>query len=313
MDIQEQRDEIGILIKNKAILVAQGYNMQEGIDYDETFAPVARLEAIRIFLAFATYMNFIVYQMDVKSAFLNGKLKEEVYVKQPPGFESMKTPMVPPNKLGHDLNGKAVNETQYRANPKESHLIAVKRIFRYLKGTPNLGLWYPKCVGFDLKRYSDSDYAGCNMDRKSTPGACQLLGGKLVCWSAKKQQSVAISSAATEYIAAAGCCANILWMKIQLTDYDIIYENVPINTGAIVISNNPVLHSRTKHIDIRYHFIRDHILKGDIELHFIPTQYQLADIFTKPLDEPTFKRLIIELGMLNIDSKHKPSVLAEEN
>ncbi|GJZ29271.1 reverse transcriptase domain-containing protein [Tanacetum coccineum] len=90
--------------------------------------------------------------------------------------------------------------------------------------------------GFDLKRYSDSDYAGCNMDRKSTPGACQLLGGKLVCWSAKKQQSVAISSAEAEYIAAAGCCANILWMKIQLTDYDIIYENVPINTGAIVIS-----------------------------------------------------------------------------
>ncbi|GJQ91440.1 retrovirus-related pol polyprotein from transposon TNT 1-94 [Tanacetum coccineum] len=420
-----KRDETGIVIKNKARLVAQGYNQQEGIDYDETFAPVARLEAIRIFLAFATYMNFIVYQMDVKSAFLNGKLKEEVYVKQPPGFESnefpnhvckldkalyglkqaprawyetlstfltehkfvrgkidntlfvyktqtdvilikqsergisinqekyvkdllkkydingslVKTPMVPPNKLGPDLNGKAVNETQYRgmigslmyltasrpdiqfltclcaryqANPKESYLIAVKRIFRYLKGTPSLGLWYPKCSGFDLKGYSDSDYAGCNMDRKSTSGACQLLGGKLVCWSAKKQQSVAMSSAEAEYVAAAGCCANILWMKSQLTDYDIIYEKVPIfcdNTSAIAISNNPVLHSRTKHIDIRYHFIRDHILKGDIELHFIPTQYQLADIFTKPLDEPTFKRLIVELGMLNIDSKPEALVL----
>ncbi|GKA62224.1 hypothetical protein Tco_0761743 [Tanacetum coccineum] len=224
--------------------------------------------------------------------------------------------MVPPNKLGPDLNGIAVNNTQYRANPKESHLIAVKRIFRYLKGTLVLGLWYPKCSGFDLKGYSDSDYAGCNIDRKSTLGACQLLGGKLVCWSAKKQQSVAMSLDEAEYVAAAGCCANILWMKSQLTDYDIIYEKVPIfcdNTSAIAISNNPVLHSRTKHIDIRYHFIRDHILKGDIELHFIPTQYQLADIFTKPLDEPTFKRLIVELGMLNIDSKPEASVLTEEN
>ncbi|GKC18490.1 retrovirus-related pol polyprotein from transposon TNT 1-94 [Tanacetum coccineum] len=240
---RNKMDKIVIVIKNKARLVAQGYNQQEGIDYDETFTPVARLEAIRIFLAFTTYMNFIIYQMDVKSAFLNGKLKEEVYVKQPPGFEShefpnhikqsergisinqekyvkdllkkydingssVKTPMVPPNNLGPDLNGKAINETQYRgmigslmyltasrpgiqfstclcaryqANPKESHLIVVKRIFRYLKGTPSLGLWYPKCSGFDLKGYLDSDYPGCNIDRKSTTGACQLLGGKLVC------------------------------------------------------------------------------------------------------------------------------------
>ncbi|GKE58468.1 hypothetical protein Tco_1497653, partial [Tanacetum coccineum] len=208
--------------------------------------------------------------------------------------------MVPPYKLGPDLNGKAINETQYRgiigslmylnairldiqfltclcvryqANPKESHLIAVMRIFRYLKGTPSLSLWYPKYSGFDLKEYSDSDYAGCNMDKKTT-------------------------LAEAEYVAVVGCCANILWMKSQLTDYDIIYEKVPIfydNTSAIAISNNPVLHSRTKHIDIRYHFIRDHILKRDTELHFIPTQYQLADIFTKPLDEPTFKRLIVEL------------------
>nr|GEU96341.1 uncharacterized mitochondrial protein AtMg00810-like [Tanacetum cinerariifolium] len=150
---------------------------------------------------------------------------------------SVKTPMVPPNNLGPDLNDKYVNETQYRgmigslmfltasrpdiqfstclcvryqANPKESYLIAVKRISRYLKGTPSLGLWYSKCLGFELKGYSNSDYAGCNMDRKSTSGACQLLGGKLVCWSTKKKQSVAMSSAKAEYVAAAGCCANIL-------------------------------------------------------------------------------------------------------
>nr|GEZ89774.1 copia protein [Tanacetum cinerariifolium]GEZ89775.1 copia protein [Tanacetum cinerariifolium]GEZ89792.1 copia protein [Tanacetum cinerariifolium] len=123
-----KKDETKIVIKNKARLVAQGYNQQEGIDYDETFASVARLKAIRIFLAFATYMNFIVYQMDVKSVFLNG---------------------------------------------------------------------------FDLKEYSDSDYAGCNMDRKSTSVACHLLGGKLVCWSAKKQQSITMSSSEAEYVAVA--------------------------------------------------------------------------------------------------------------
>ncbi|GKE70100.1 hypothetical protein Tco_1528172 [Tanacetum coccineum] len=139
---------------------------------------------------------------------------------------------------------------------------------------------------------------------KSTSGACQILCGKLVCWSAKKQQSMAMSSAEAEYVAATGCCASILWMKSQLSDYEIHYKMVPIfcdNTSAIAISNNPVLHSRTKHIDIKYHFIRDHILKEDIKLHFIPTEYQLADIFTKPLDEPTFTRLKVELGMLNID------------
>ncbi|GJT22306.1 hypothetical protein Tco_0892243 [Tanacetum coccineum] len=219
--------------------------------------------------------------------------------------------MVHPNNLRPDLSGKTINETQYRgmigslmyltasrldiqfstclciryqANPKESYLIAFKRIFRYLKGTPILGLWYPKCLSFNLKGYLDSEYDGYDMDRKSTSHACQLLRGKL--------------------------------MKSQQTDYDIIYEKVPIfcdNTSAIAILNNPVLHLRTKHIDIRYHFIRDHILKGDIELHFIPTQYQLVDIFPKPLDEPTFKRLIVELGMMNIDSKLEALVLTEEN
>ncbi|GJU49364.1 hypothetical protein Tco_1218919 [Tanacetum coccineum] len=174
---------------------------------------------------------------------------------------SVKTPMVPPNNL--------VLCARYQSNPKESHLTVVNRILKYMKVTLTLGLYYPKCSGFDLKGYSNSNYAGCNMDRKST-------------------------SAEAEYVAAAGCCASILWMKSQLSDYDIHYKMVPIfcdNTSAIAISNNPVLHSRTKHIDIRYHFIRNHILKGDIELHFIPTEYQLVDIFTKPLDEPTFTRL----------------------
>ncbi|GKE31380.1 hypothetical protein Tco_1450702 [Tanacetum coccineum] len=223
---------------------------------------------------------------------------------------SVKTPMVPPNNLGPDLAGKPVNETlykgmigslmyltasrpdiqfstclraRYQPNPKESHLIAVKRILTYLKGTPLVGMWYLKCSGFDLKGYLNLDYVGCNMDRKSTSGACQILGGKMVCWSAKKQQSVAMSSSKAEYVADARYCANILWMKSQLSDYDIHYKILPIfcdNTSAISISNNLVLH-----------FIKDNILKEDVELHFIHTEYQLADILTKPLIEPTFTRL----------------------
>ncbi|GJU83344.1 retrovirus-related pol polyprotein from transposon TNT 1-94 [Tanacetum coccineum] len=133
--------------------------------------------------------------MNVKSAFLNGKPKEQVYVQQPSGFESTEFP----NhvcKLDKSLYGLKQASKAW-----------------YLKGTPSLGLWYPKCLGFDLKGYSDSDYVGCNIDMKSTSGACQLLGSKLVCWSAKKHQSLAMCSAEAEYVAVARCCANILWMK----------------------------------------------------------------------------------------------------
>ncbi|GJZ07388.1 RNA-directed DNA polymerase, eukaryota [Tanacetum coccineum] len=261
---QFERNKIWTL--NKARLVAQGYNQQEGIDYEETFAPVARLKAIRIFLAYAAYMCYMVYQMDMKSAYLNGKISNEVYVQQPHGFESSEF-------SNHVCKlDKALYGLKYQANLKESHLVAVKRIFRYLKGTPNLGLWYPKGSGFDLKAYSDSDYAGSE----------------------------------AEYVAAAGCYAQVLWIKSQLANYDVLYDKVLIfcdNTSVIAISNNPVLHSETKHIDIRYHFIRDHILKGDIKLHFVPTDLQLADIFTKPLAEPSFTRLVAELGMLNIQKQ----------
>ncbi|GJY30095.1 hypothetical protein Tco_0413590 [Tanacetum coccineum] len=119
---------------------------------------------------------------------------------------------------------------------------------------------------------------------------------------------MAMSSGEAEYVDVAGCRAQVLWIKSRLTDYDVLYDKVPIfcdNTRTIAISNNPVLHTRTKHIDIRYHFIRDHVLKGDIELHFAPTDLQLADIFTKQLAEPSFARLVAELGNLNVTTKFK--------
>nr|GEX26665.1 retrovirus-related Pol polyprotein from transposon TNT 1-94 [Tanacetum cinerariifolium] len=178
------------------------------------------------------------------------KLKEEVYVKAPSGFESSKFPD-----------------------------------FVYKLDKALYGLKQAPMACFICKVLVQSKGITSNSYEKNT-------------------QSVAMSSVKAEYAVAAGCSASIIWMKSQLNDYDIHYKMVPIfcdNTSAIAISNNPVLHSKTKHINIIYHFIKDHILKGDIELHFIPIEYQRADIFTKPLDELTFTRLKAELGMLNID------------
>ncbi|KAK2993369.1 hypothetical protein RJ640_008970 [Escallonia rubra] len=190
---------------------------------------------------------------------------------------------------------------RFQACPKESHLIAVKRILRYLKGTHDLGLWFPRNTSFfDLIGYSDADYAGCKTERKSTSGGCQFLGHSLVSWSSKKQNSVALSTTEAEYMAVGACCAQILWMKQTLLDFGLKYDHIPIlcdNTSAIDLTKNPIQHSRTKHIEIKHHFIRDHVQKGDIVLDFVDTNHQLADIFTKPLDSKRFTALRRELGM----------------
>ncbi|GJR69075.1 putative ribonuclease H-like domain-containing protein [Tanacetum coccineum] len=149
---------------------------------------------------------------------------------------------------------------RFQVTPKVSHLHAVKRIFRYLKHQPKLGLWYPKDSPFHLEAFSDSDYAGDNHDRRSTSGGCQYLGRRLVSWQCKKQTIVAISSTEAEYVAAASCCAQVLWMQNQLLDYGFNFMNTEIhidNESTICIVKNPVFHSKTKHIQIRHHFIRD--------------------------------------------------------
>jgi hypothetical protein len=416
---RNKQDEHGMVTRNKARLVAQGFTQIEGLDFGETYAPIA------ILLAFATHHDFKLYQIDVKSAFLNGLISELVYVEQPPGFEDSKFPnhiyklhkalyglkqvprawyeclkyfllrksfeigkanptlftrkvdkdifvcqiyvddiifgstnqswcedfsrimtkrfemsmmgeltsflgfqikqlkegtficqtkytkdmlkkfdmenakpiKTPMPTNGHlDLNGdgKAVDQKVYhsmigsllylcasrphimlsvcmcarfQANPKECHLMAVKRILRYLVYTRYLGLWYPKGSTFNLLGYSDSDYAGCKVDRKSTSGTCQFLGRTLVSWSSKKQNSVALSTAEAEYVAACASCAQLLWMRFTLSDFGCKFIKIPLlcdNESAIKLANNPVNHSRTKHIDIRHHFLRDHETKGDI-------------------------------------------------
>ena len=189
---------------------------------------------------------------------------------------------------------------RFQSDPRESHLTAVKRIFKYLKGTTNLGLFYRKSSDYSLVGYCDADFAGDRVERKSTSGSCQFLGENLISWSSKRQSTIALSTAEAEYIAAAGCSTQMLWMKSQLEDFQIFESNIPIlcdNTSAICLSKNPILHSRAKHIEIKHHFIRDYIQKGILNLKFIDTDHQWADIFTKPLSEDRFNFILKHLSM----------------
>ncbi|GKA91745.1 putative ribonuclease H-like domain-containing protein, partial [Tanacetum coccineum] len=403
------------------------------------------IEAIRLFLAYASFMNFLVYQMDVKSAFLYDTIEEEVYVSQPPGFvdpefpekvykvekalyglhqaprawyetlstylldnvfykgqfdktlfikrvkddillvqvyvdeiifgstkkslctdfeqimhkrfqmssmgeltfflglqvkqkedgifisqdkyvgeilkkfgfssiRTASTPMETNKALTKDEDGEDVDIHLYRSmigslmyltssrpdimfsvcacsrfqvQPKVSHLNAVKRIFRYLKGRPKLGLWYPKDSPFILEAFSDSDYAGASLDRKSTTGGCQFLGSRLISWQCKKQTVVANSTTEAEYIAASHCCGQVLWIQNQMLDYGYNFMQTKIhvdNESAICVVKNPVYHSKTKHIEIRHHFIRDSYEKRLIEMVKIHTDNNVADLLTKAFD-----------------------------
>ncbi|GJY29330.1 putative ribonuclease H-like domain-containing protein [Tanacetum coccineum] len=394
-----------------------GGGQEEGIDYDEVFAPVARIEAITIFLAFASYMGFIVYQIDVKSAFLYGTIDEEVYVSQPLSFVDPKfpkkvykvvkalyglhqaprawyatlstfllksryrrgtidktlfikkdkidimlvqmssmgeltfflglqvkqkedgifisqdkhvaeilkkfdfanvktasTPVETQKPLTKDEEAADVDVNLYRSmigslmyltasrpdimfavcacsrfqvTQKTSHLNVVKRIFRYLKGKPKLGLWYPRVSSFDLEAYSDSDYARANLDRKSTTGGCQFLDKRLISWQCKKQTIMATSTTEAEYVAAANYCGQVLWIQNQMLDYGFNFMNTKIyidNESTICIVRNLVFHSKTKHIKIRHHFIRDAYEKKLIHVLKIHTNDNVADLLTKAFD-----------------------------
>ena len=168
-----------------------------------------------------------------------------------------------------------------------------------------MGLWYAKDFDFVLKAFADADYAGCQDTRRSTFGSAQFLGDRLVSWSSKKQNGVSLSTTEAQYVAVASCCAQLLWMRQTLQDYGVTCDKVPLlceNESAIKISYNPVQHSKTKHIQIRHHFIRDHIKRGEIDLIYLNTQEQLADIFMKPLDEARFRELRHELNIIDLSN-----------
>jgi hypothetical protein len=193
----------------------------------------------------------------------------------------------------------------FQASPKECHMMAVKRILRYLRQSPNLGLWYPKGAHFILIGYSDSDYASCKIDRKSTSGTCQLLRRSLVSWSSKKQNSIALSIAEAKCVSMGSCCAQLHWMKQTLLEYGVKFDCIPLlydNESAMKIATNPIQHKRTKHIDICHQFLRDHVSKGEIVMEGVRTDDQLADIFTKPLDETNFCKFRSELNVIDLSN-----------
>ncbi|GJW06626.1 retrovirus-related pol polyprotein from transposon TNT 1-94 [Tanacetum coccineum] len=239
-------------------------------------------------------------------------------------------PMVGQSKLDEDPNRTPVNPTHYRgmigslmyftancpdlvfvvcmcawsqAKPIEKHLIAVKRVFRYLKGSINMDLWYPRDTSFNLIAFANADHAGCQDSRKSTSGSAQFLGEKLVSWSSKKQKCTAILTTKVEYISLSSCCAQILWMRSQLTNYGFDFNKIPLysnSQSAVALSCDTMQHSRTKHIALRYHFIKEQVENEVVELYFVKTDYQLADIFTKALARERFEILIKRLGMQSI-------------
>ncbi|GJW64691.1 retrovirus-related pol polyprotein from transposon TNT 1-94 [Tanacetum coccineum] len=387
-------DQLGGILKSKYQLVACGYRQEEGIDFEESFASVARLEAIRIFSQ--VYVSqpdgFVdpdnpnhVYKLkkalyglkqapyawyDMLSSFLTSQdfSKARSYYVHPPrgifinqskyaleslkkyGFDSCDTPMVGKSKLDEDKEGKAVDPLHYRgmigtllyltasrhglqfsicmcaryqARPTEKHLHAVKKVFWYLRGIVNRGLWYLKDSSIALTSFADADHAGCQDTRRSTSGSMQFLGDRLVSWSSKRQKSAEISSTEDEYITLSGCwCSNPLDEDHILTSmfgFHIIFAIVcdyicalwpcGMNQRSSFQSKfrggfrvgfrvgSEIATPRSNHIDIRFHFIKEHVENEVIELYFVNTEYQLADIFTKALGRERIEFLINKLGM----------------
>ncbi|GJV81008.1 hypothetical protein Tco_1516878 [Tanacetum coccineum] len=204
---------------------------------------------------------------------------------------------------------------RYQARPTVKHLKEVKRIFRYLRQSYNMGLWYPKDYGFKLIAYSDTDHVGCKDDCKSTSGGLQFLGENLVSWSSKKQDYTAISTAEAEYVSLSACCTQVIWMRTQLLDYGYKYNRIPMycdSKSVIAISCNLVQHSKTKHIDIRYHFIMEHVKKGNVKLYFVETEYQLADLFTKALPKERFEYLVHRIVIIMAQQQHAADVYPDK-
>ncbi|GJV60372.1 retrovirus-related pol polyprotein from transposon TNT 1-94 [Tanacetum coccineum] len=390
ISVMHKCDAENIAVRNKSRLVAKGYKQEEGIDFEESFSPVARLEAVRMFIAYVAHKGIIIFQMDVKTAFLNGPLKKEVYVNQPKGFidpefsthvyrlkkalYSLKqAPRAWYDKLSsflikHGFTKGIIDPTLFTRRHREDILLVQVYVDDIIFGSTNLdfskcfanlmknnfemsmmgelkfflglqvhqsprGIFISQsqyaiemlkkhsldeCISMstpmaterldadlqgtptDQTTYHHADHAGCKDDCKSTSGGLQFLGGKLVSWSSKKQDCTVMSTAEAEYVSLSACCARVIWMRTQLLDYGYNYNRIPMycdSKSAIAISYNPVQHSKTKHIDIRYHFIKEHVERGTVEIYFVGTAYQLADLFTKALPKERFEYLVHRIGM----------------
>ncbi|GKA47590.1 retrovirus-related pol polyprotein from transposon TNT 1-94 [Tanacetum coccineum] len=463
-------NERGDVDKYKARLVARGCGQEFGVDYVEIFAPVARMDTIRLMIALAAQKGWNIYQMDVKSAFLHGTLEEDVYVQQPQGYVvkdnehkvyklhkalyglkqaprawfscieayfikegftrsnfehtlfikttsdgkmlfvniyvddlmytgndermledfkcSMKgefemtdlgkmryflgievfqtpagihvsqqryaieiltrfnmldcnavvNPIVPGCKLKQEEGG-PVDETLFKklvgslmyitttrpdiqfvvsyisrfmSKPTDVHLAAAKRVIRYLQGTLDYGIWYKRGGSGKMEVFTDSDFAGDQNDRKSTSGYLVLWDGAAITWSSKKQSIVALSSTEAEYVAAAACACQVVWIQGILEELGMKQEDGTVikcdNTSTIKLSKNPVFHGRCKHIGVRFHFLRDLVGDGIVELQHVGTKEQIADIFTKLLHREVFLKLREKFGICSLEDKQDINV-----
>lgn len=455
-------NEHGEVDKYKARLVVKGYSQQYGIDYTEVYAPVTRMDTVRMIIASAAHRGWKIYQLDVKSAFLHGELKETVFVEQPKGYEkkgsehmvyrlqkalyglkqaprawfsriesyfinegfdrspsehtlfvkkrgdnilivsiyvddllftsndkemvcdfknsmkkefdmtdlgkmrfflgievlqqsdgificqrkyaaevlsrfgmeksnSVRNPIVPGQKVDKDEDGALIDATQYKqmvgslmyltatrpdlmfavslisrfmARPTQLHFAITKRILRYLKDTMDHGVFYKRGGTSDLVAFTDSDYAGDIEDSKSTSGYVFMMCGGAVAWSSRKQPIVTLSTTEAEFVAAAACACQAIWMRRVLKEIGHVQDDGMVlmcdNTSTIKLSKNPVLHGRSKHIRVRFHFLRDLTKDGVVQLIWIGTRDQLADLMTKPLKLEAFQRIREKMGICSV-------------
>nr|GEX24239.1 retrovirus-related Pol polyprotein from transposon TNT 1-94 [Tanacetum cinerariifolium] len=322
---KNKHDEEQMVIRNKSRLVVREYRQEEGIDFEDSFAPVARMQAIRIFLAYATHKSFSVFQMDVKALyglkqvtrawydelsmfllhnhFIKGTIDPTLFIRH--FHEDILVVQV----YVEDIIFGSTHLVQIRVrNPKKYGMESCDPVGTPMEIKDKLDLDQNGTLdsGFELTEFSDADYAGCKDTFKSTSGEAQFLGEKLVSWSSKKQECTALSTMEAEYVSLSACCAQVLWMRTQLTDYGFHFKKIPIYynlKSAIAISCNPVQYSRTKYIAVRYHFINEHVEKGMIELYFVKTDYQLANLFTKALLADRFNYPVRRLGMRSLSPK----------
>nr|GFA78646.1 copia protein [Tanacetum cinerariifolium] len=328
---KNKRDEENTVIRNKSRLVAKGYAQKEGVDFEESFAPVAQLEAVRLFIAYTAYKSFTVYQMDVKTAFLYGPLKEEMYVNQPDGFVDpyhpdkvyrlkkalyglKQAPRAWYDELSKFLLSKgftkgSIDPTLFITKHKGDILLVQIYVDDIIFGSMNTNL---------SKRFEKLMH---NKFEMSMMGELKFFLGIQIHQSprgifinqAKYAQEILVKHGmtscdgigtpmATKHLDAdlSGTPIDQTKYRSKLTDYGFHFDKIPMycdSKAAIAISCNPVQHSRTKHIDVRYHFIKEKVEKGIVELSFVRTEYQLADLFTKALPVERFQYLVRRLGM----------------